>query len=210
MSPTTNALGERDPRSPLDPAVFPEAAFTPGGYAARDRFNLRRRTEPFKKRRDPVPRLLKRADFDPDESLRIFLRNLLRARVRRMLSCAGKAAVTGDAEVLHRLRVSARRLQAYLRVFHTCFPNKKFRVYTRALRRLLRTAGCVREYDILISMLEQYRDSRPISERLIFELLISRKSRERREARKELGHILRTVNRKKFGPDFLQFVSAPG
>ena len=126
-----------------------------------------------------------------------------------MLSCAAKAAASSDPEILHRLRVSARRLQAYLRVFQACFPDKKFRVYVRALRRLLRASGRVREYDILISMLEQYRESRPISERLIFELLIARKSRERREARKELEHTLATINQKKFGSNFLEFVSAP-
>ena len=191
MLPSTTALHGRAPRSPLAPAVFARPA------------------ELVKKRRDPAAGLLKRGDSDPDESLGIFLRQLLRARVRRMLSCAGKAAASSDAEVLHRLRVSARRLQAYLRIFQACFPGKKFRAYTRALRKLLRASGRVREYDLLIWMLDQYKASCPISERLIFELLIARKSRERREARKELEHILATLNRKKFGLDLLEFVGAP-
>ena len=207
MLPTTAALGERDPRFPLDPAVLPGAVVTPGGSEAIKRQDTARRSD--LKRRNRAARLPKRADFDPDESLRVFLRNLLRARVRRMLSCAGKAEAGNDAEAVHRLRVSARRVQAYLRVFQACFPRKQFRVYSRALRKLLKTSGRVREYDILISMLEQYRESRPIPKRLIFELLIARKSRERREARQALEHTLATINRKKFRSNFLEFVSSP-
>src|SRR5882762_11082653 len=138
MLPVSAVLRSRDPRFPVDPAALAGAAFTTGITTAVDRHEAPRRTELLKKRRDRAAGLPQRAAFDPDQTLRIFLRDLLRARVRKMLSCAGKAAASGDADVLHRLRVSARRLQAYLRVFQSCFPNRKYKVYARILRKLLK------------------------------------------------------------------------
>lgn len=91
-----------------------------------------------------------------------FLRRLARSRLHEMMAHEAGARVA-DPEALHDLRVAARRLRSALRLTRDLFPGPPpLRKLERALTKLARTLGGVRDLDVLLLDLEAYRaEARP-------------------------------------------------
>lgn len=79
----------------------------------------------------------------------------LRARLGAVLHSLPPAAEGADegAEAVHRLRVSARRAAAALRLYKELLPRRRYRWMKRQLRRVRRAAGEVRDCDVLLQRL---------------------------------------------------------
>ena len=131
-------------------------------------------------------------------SLRDVLRSVLRVRLKRLYAAMDEAVRIDDAETLHRMRVALRRLQAFLKIFKDCFPRKKSESYSKVLKELLQLSGNVREYDVFLAVVEEYRKPLTGTGGLVLDALIARKIRERRHAYKLLNRSLRELQSANF------------
>ena len=61
-----------------------------------------------------------------------------------------------DSDAVHRMRVSARRLQQALRVFRQYFNKSGVRRIRKQLKSCLKAAGELRNHDIAIELLDKY------------------------------------------------------
>jgi CHAD domain-containing protein len=87
--------------------------------------------------------------------------------LRRFAFEVNRAAKHGDADAIHDLRVSSRRLAQCLRVFGQFFPGKPVKKIRRSLKKLLDRAAEVRNRDIALSLLvEAGADSGALAESL--------------------------------------------
>jgi CHAD domain-containing protein len=107
---------------------------------------------------------------------------------------AGRHAVEAftDPEAVHRLRVATRRARAALAAFADALPSKEVRKARKTLRKLRRTAGAVRNLDVLLTAVNEMpsraatRDSPGVL--FLTGILVARQSAER-------GRLLRSLNR---------------
>jgi CHAD domain-containing protein len=131
--------------------------------------------------------------LSPGEPLRAGLRKMIATRCREMFSCAAATLRGDDPAALHDMRVSARRLQAVLRLHRECFPDGQYRKIYRPLRDLIRTLGAVRELDVLLDWLGQRAAPLAPDERFALELLIARHRRQREAAVRSMQASLGTT-----------------
>ena len=73
--------------------------------------------------------------------------------LRRFASQVSRTAKEGDAEAIHNLRVSIRRLRRCLQVFSAFYPGRSWKKIRRRLADLMDAAGEVRDRDIALEML---------------------------------------------------------
>jgi CHAD domain-containing protein len=85
-----------------------------------------------------------------------------------------------DADSVHDLRVSIRRLSRCLRTFAPLYPDRYWKKIRRELAALMESAGAVRDRDISIELLGQAGISRRAA-------VISRLGSERRRAARDLA-----------------------
>jgi CHAD domain-containing protein len=64
-----------------------------------------------------------------------------------------RAARSGDADAIHDLRVSIRRLSRCLRVFAEFYPGRGWKKFRRRLKELMDASGRVRDRDVALSVL---------------------------------------------------------
>ena len=111
------------------------------------------------------------------------MRDFVRQQTARLLDQFAEqltvAARTGDADAIHDLRVSIRRLSRCLRVFAEFYPGRSWKKVRAQLSDLLHTAGIVRDRDIGLDLLV----AAGVSKRAA---LAARLADERREASREL------------------------
>ncbi len=94
-----------------------------------------------------------------------------------------RGASSGDADGIHDLRVSIRRLSQGLRAFEPWFETANVARVRRRLRKLMKRCAAVRNYDVALDVLDAagWNASR----------LLGRLKRERGRARKDLAATLR-------------------
>ncbi|MGP8245814.1 MAG: CHAD domain-containing protein [Bryobacteraceae bacterium] len=87
------------------------------------------------------------------------MREYVRAETARLLERfgeeLGRAARDVDADGIHDLRVSIRRLSQCLRVFASFYPGRSWKKIRAELRGLLQSAGAVRDRDIALELIEE-------------------------------------------------------
>lgn len=94
-----------------------------------------------------------------------------------------------DAETVHQLRVATRRADAALRLFAPLLPRRRRRKVQKALRRLRRAAGAVRDCDVHLAQAAERRQAIPAA-------LARRLHRHRRQALKRLRKLRRRERRR--------------
>lgn len=144
--------------------------------------------------------------LNPDEPLPVCLRKILRVRFREMLSYEAGTIDGGDIEALHDMRVSSRRVQAILKIFSVCFEKKAYRKNYIRIRTVIRSLGDVRERDVFIDMLEQYRKTLHDKEGKVIDLLIARHRILREKARKNMLARLKRLDQKDYKSEFRTFI----
>ena len=79
--------------------------------------------------------------------------------LRRLAHRLNQAASSPDPDAVHDLRVAIRRFQQFLRVFRQFLPDRTARKIRRRLRKIMKSAGEVRNRDIAAMLLRE-TDSR--------------------------------------------------
>ena len=101
----------------------------------------------------------------------------LASRLRAVVFYLDRAAASSlhDVEEIHQLRVWTRRSQAALKLFSPLLPPRKSARLKKGLRRLRRTAGSVRDLDVVETQFGQALDG-PLARRLEVQHKAARKS----------------------------------
>jgi CHAD domain-containing protein len=105
--------------------------------------------------------------------------------LRRFALQVNRAAKSCDADAVHDLRVSIRRLSRCLRVFSQFYPEGSWKKIRRSLKSLMEAAGAVRDMDIAMELLADagIGKSSPVLRRM---------AETRRTARRELEREVHT------------------
>jgi len=85
--------------------------------------------------------------------MRQYVQEQTATRLGRFAYQVGRASQLLEAEAIHDLRVSIRRLSQCLRAFRQMFPRGKRKKVRRYLRYLMDLAGAVRNHDIAMELL---------------------------------------------------------
>jgi CHAD domain-containing protein len=104
--------------------------------------------------------------------------------LRRMAFQLNRAERHMDADSIHDLRVSIRRLSRCLRTFANLYPDRYWKKIRRELAALMATAGAVRDRDVAIELLKQAGVTRRT-------VVMMRLDAERRRAARDLSLELR-------------------
>src|SRR6185503_15069163 len=75
--------------------------------------------------------------------------------LRRLAHRVHQAASAPDPDAVHDLRVAIRRFQQFLRVFRQFLPGVTAKKIRRRLRKIMKSAGKVRNRDIAAMLLQQ-------------------------------------------------------
>jgi CHAD domain-containing protein len=102
-----------------------------------------------------------------------------------------KGALSGDIDAVHDMRVAARRLRTLLDTFAPCFTEASVRQLRRAVKRMTRSLGVVRDADVAIEQLVAQRAVATTALVPGLDLLIKQHRDERRQARRTLKDDLR-------------------
>jgi len=79
--------------------------------------------------------------------------------LRRLAYQTGRTAKSPHAAEVHDLRVAIRRFTQALAAFDTCLPIPEVKKIKRRLKKTMRLAGDVRDYDIAIEMLSRFKSA---------------------------------------------------
>lgn len=84
----------------------------------------------------------------------------LSERAQKFEEAVRRTAAAGDHEAIHDLRVAARRLIAFLRMWRALLPRAGFRRIVRDVRATRTNAGRVRDVEVIVELLRERLDQR--------------------------------------------------
>jgi CHAD domain-containing protein len=137
--------------------------------------------------------------------LAILLHRALEVRLARLLELLGRNLWTEDSELLHQVRVAARRLGAVLDLVDTnVYPGHKG--HRRALKDLVDILGLTRELDVHAEHLSTYLREAPTStQAAVIEFVLEQVDRSRTKARRSMGKQLERLRL----PDLRRLLEVP-
>lgn len=144
--------------------------------------------------------------LDPDHDVLSCLKKILRTRVREVFSFRSLAVTKRDVEGLHDMRVAVRRLIAVAAIFRPWFASRRLKKHTRTLKILLDALGNVRDADIFIASLLQYRNSVEETDRSALDLIIAHERHGWGVYRKHLQATVRGLEEERFAKKFRKFI----
>lgn len=124
------------------------------------------------------------------------VRDALNRRLQVLDRNLPAAVEPGDAEAVHRSRVASRRLREALPVIHSPSATPRLRKTRKAVRRLTRLLGGVRELDVSLAVLDALQREHPDLGDAI-EFVRAFVQRERLERRAEMLRRLEDLNPRK-------------
>ncbi|MCS6839585.1 MAG: CYTH and CHAD domain-containing protein [Roseiflexus sp.] len=160
---------------------------------------------------DPAYAALKLTDgLQGSEPLAEGARRVLRRTFERLLTHIDAVEKDDDPEDVHDARVVTRRLRASLQVVEGIFDSDLLRELRRGLRRVARSLGVVRDYDVFLEAVCAFRDQLPDDRRSIMEPLIIAIESARAPARARLIADLESKRFERFLHQFAVFLTTPG
>lgn len=144
--------------------------------------------------------------LEPSDTLAEAGRKVLSFYFGQMLTHEPGTCLGSDTESVHDMRVATRRMRAALQVFDSGFSKKAIKPLRSGLRTTGRVLGEVRDLDVLLENLHQYRQSLPEREQSGLQPLLELWLAEREEAREELLTYLHSKKYRRFKQDLLKFV----
>ena len=117
--------------------------------------------------------------------------NLLRSRLRNLLSLREEFLVNPQQETIHDLRVASRRTREVLDYLQPILPEK---IQTRLMtlsRRITKSLGAARESEVNLAILNELSDQRkidPVAAELLFHNQKLRFEKGHQKARKRISH----------------------
>jgi CHAD domain-containing protein len=115
-----------------------------------------------------------------------------------------------DDEDVHQMRVATRRLRASLQVVEPIYERKLVRRYRRGLGRMAESLGAVRDCDVFLMHVADYRDGLPAEQRDGMQPLLDALTAQHDQAREQLLVDLERRGYRKFKQAFAAFLTAPG
>jgi CHAD domain-containing protein len=137
-------------------------------------------------------------------------RKVLRFHLARLIAREAGTRSGEDPEDLHAMRVATRRMRAAWRVFGDGFRTDGTRKFRNRLRDVARRLGAVRDIDVLVMALDEYRAELPAAERKALEPLLDDWRDQREVARAVLMRELDSDGYRRFIDDYRAFVLTPG
>jgi triphosphatase len=137
-------------------------------------------------------------------------RKVLRLHLRRMLAMEAGTRSGADPEDLHKMRVATRRMRAAWRVFDGAYQPSRQRRYVAELKEVAAALGAVRDLDVQIDGLQDYRKGLPESGAGAMEPLIDAWKERRDQARSALVELLDSNGYGHFVDDYREFTDAVG
>lgn len=131
---------------------------------------------------------------------------LIEERFDQMMSYRDGTLDGSDPEDLHQMRVWSRRLRAAMDVSKGCFPSR-YRFFHRRVKQLTDVLGGVRDFDVMIEELSDYRDGRPDDERPAINDMIKDLRSRREGAREDLLAFFGQIERERFDVRFRGFIA---
>ena len=131
---------------------------------------------------------------------------LIEERFDMMMSYRDGTVDGSDPEDLHQMRVWSRRLRAAMDVSTRCFP-RRYNFFHRRVKQLTDVLGGVRDFDVMIEELSDYRDGRPDDERPAINDMIKDLRSRREVAREDLLAFFKQIERERFAVRFRGFVA---
>jgi CHAD domain-containing protein len=141
-------------------------------------------------------------NFPADISFKGAARRVLLMQFRKMMDNAAGTRAGDDIEALHDMRVGSRRLRAALSVFAKVFPKDDFRALDKQVGDITDALGAVRDLDVQLDYLRNYRNSLPENEAYGIGRLIERQSARRDKERKALVKALDKLEKDRFEKRF--------
>ncbi len=134
-------------------------------------------------------------------------RRVLRRFFERMLAREDAVLKAEDAEDVHQMRVATRRLRASLQVVEGIFEPKRIRHYRRGLRRIAQSLGGVRDSDVFLIALNDYRATLSSDSAMQIDPLIEAVTTERARARVVLLADLQSARYTRFKHELAIFLT---
>ena len=145
-----------------------------------------------------------------DEAMSEAGRKVIHTHFTRMLANEAGTRLGEDIEALHDMRVSTWRMRAAYRVFAAYFDEEAIAPFNKALRRVGRTLGAVRDLDVLLEKAEAYQASLPVEGSGALEPLLADWRTRREVARRQMLEYLDGSAYRRFVADFDAFLTTPG
>jgi CHAD domain-containing protein len=130
-----------------------------------------------------------RAESAPPTSVGTLALNIVRTEFLTFLQHEAGARLGEDAEDLHQMRVACRKLRAALRLFGGCLPRTLVRSQS-ALQWVGTALGAVRDLDVKLQRLGEWRAESPGASEREFERIVRWATRERARARRRMIRVL--------------------
>jgi CHAD domain-containing protein len=141
-------------------------------------------------------------EFPADIALTDAARRVLLTQFNKMMDNAPGTRAGDEIEALHDMRVGSRRLRAALQVFAKVFPKNEFRQLDKQIGDITDALGEVRDLDVQIDYLRNYRNGLPENEAYGIGRLIERQNTLRDKRRKGLIKALDRLEKERFGRQF--------
>jgi CHAD domain-containing protein len=145
-----------------------------------------------------------------DDTLAEAGRKVMRFHLARMLDREPGVRTGNDIEDIHKMRVATRRQRAAWRVFGESYRKGRTRAYRSGLRDVARRLGAVRDLDVLLEGIDDYRAGLSVTEQRALEPLIASLRRHRDDAHTLLLRDLDAPAYTRFVDDYVDFVRTEG
>lgn len=112
-----------------------------------------------------------------------------------------------DADAVHDMRVSSRRLRTAMQTFRPCFARKSFKIHADRMKALAGLLGEVRDRDVLLDELKGDHERLSEDERAGLEGLIDELRSQRKVHREALKLMLEELERTAYDRAFLSYLA---
>jgi CHAD domain-containing protein len=146
----------------------------------------------------------------PDDTMSEAGRKILAFHFARMLTHEPGVRAGLEPKEVHDMRVAIRRMRSAIPVFEPYFVGKSLKRAGRALRRLGRTLGPVRDLDVMAIKTRKYAEKLDDQTQAGLQGLLKTWEREQKAARAEFIDLLDSDVLEQFLLHFAYFVNTPG
>ena len=144
-------------------------------------------------------------DISPEKSLEVCARRIIVGYFYEMMSHKEGASEGSNIEFVHDMRVASRRLRAAMDNFADCFEPEQFKKLYKQVKIITQSMGSVRDLDVLIIRFQTEMISLPNAEQQDIESLIIHLQERRKEERKPMTDLFKSLDDRKFENEFLNF-----
>ncbi|MFQ3565778.1 MAG: CHAD domain-containing protein [Aggregatilineales bacterium] len=151
-----------------------------------------------------------REPVHPEDTMAEAGRKVLLGEFIHMLENEAGSRLGEDIEYVHDMRVATRRMRTTLRLLEPYYKPKAVRAYRRALRKIARALGAVRDLDVLIDDMTKFKDTLDPAQQEDLQTVIDALDKERAAARHDLNRLFDKSEYQDFIDDFARFLLRTG